>query len=449
MNRYLPLALVGLLSASALYAEPVPVKNGTFKLGEDGSPTDWQGYPPAAAPGTSFTAGASGGVLITDNDKANGLGLGQWVNVTAGHKYKAVLKTGGSGGLIFQMSFLSKIPGKMAMIGKSHLLEKRQWVKAGEDGVLEGVAPAGSTVAWVWVYSPKAADTCALEAQSVQIEDLGSDGSVPAPAAGSGAPAAPVPAATPLVKRPDTETLPAGTIKVIDFETGDLTQPRMLEGGKKDVVTAPDPVRGGKYALKISMTHDQHRSEVVSYRSAPSGNYKYGWSVYVPETFDGATFFSIVTQWHTWGSGKAYAAARPGPPTCLTISKNAWQFKLQYQDGETAKAAEKYFDLGPIQPDRGKWTDFVLDVNWQSPKKGGGFLRLYKNGVKVIDYDDPTWFEEKTDGPFFKMGIYKGGASWTGEESGAILYFDEFRMGGPGTPLDAVDPAKQAGPRKP
>ncbi len=48
-----------------------------------------------------------------------------------------------------------------------------------------------------------------------------------------------------------------------------------------------------------------------------------------------------------------------------------------------------------------------------------------------------------TSGPFFKMGIYKGGGSWKGEESGAIAYYDEFRMGDKSVSRDAVDPAKQ------
>jgi hypothetical protein len=230
----------------------------------------------------------------------------------------------------------------------------------------------------------------------------------------------------------------------VDFETGDLSQTRSLEGGKKEVVSAPEPVRRGKHAMKVMMTHGKERSEMTSYRSGEAGEYKYGWSIYVPEDFDGKSSFSIVTQWHDWGTGKEYVQDG-GPPTSLYVANDTWRMKLRYQDGESGnKLTKKEFTFGSIDPDRGKWTDFVLEVNWQSPKAGGGYFRLYKNGEKVIDYDGPTWYEGKVQGPFFKMGIYKGAGSWKGEEGRTYLYFDEFRMGDKSATKDQVDPAKQA-----
>jgi hypothetical protein len=194
--------------------------------------------------------------------------------------------------------------------------------------------------------------------------------------------------------------------------------------------------------MKTTLTHNAHRSEISSFRAAAKGEYKYGWSLFLPQEFDGATWFSIVTQWHSWGTGKDYPMEKPGPPTSLVISKNAWQLKLMYQEKpEDTKASVKYFDLGPIDGDKTKWTDFVMEVNWQGPTAGTGYLRLFKNGKQIIDYKGPTWFDDKLDGPFFKMGTYKGGSIWKGEEPGAVLYADEFRMTDTGS-KDDVDPAK-------
>src|SRR5262249_33683916 len=145
-----------------------------------------------------------------------------------------------------------------------------------------------------------------------------------------------------------------------------FTQCRSLEGGKKVVVSAPEPVRSGKYAMKVMLTHDQKRTEMTGPRSEPYGEYKYGWSVFLPEAFDGTSFFSIVTQWHSWGSGKEYPPDG-GPPTSISIAKNEWNIKIQYQDGNQFKTAKKYISFGSILPDKGKWTDFMMEVNWQSP----------------------------------------------------------------------------------
>lgn len=387
-------------------------------------------------------------MAVVTVQKGAGLGLAQWIKVTPGNNYAVTLDTEGKGGFLMSMTFVPKIPTKAEQISKTKLLEQHVWVAADKKmTTLSAVAPEGSTNVWLWLYSPKGNPACDAILKSVKVEETPADAaSVAASNAGAAANRAanPAPGAPSAAAQPSkvVKDLPNGILQKIDFETGDFSQVSLQEGGKKEVVSAPEPVRAGAHSMKVSLTHDQHRTEVTGLRTEPYGEYKYGWSVFIPKEFDGSSFFSIVTQWHTWGSGKNYVISPPGPPTCITISKDAWQLKLIYQDGETDKAATKYFGFGSIEADRGKWTDFVMEVNWQSPKSGGGYLRLYKNGEKVIDYQGPTWFEDKTSGPYFKMGIYKGSAAWKGEESGAILYFDEARAG-KGVTKDEVDPAKQ------
>src|SRR5690606_5769897 len=122
----------------------------------------------------------------------------------------------------------------------------------------------------------------------------------------------------------------------------------------------------------------------------------YGWSIYVPEDFDTKSSYSIISQWHDYGSGRDYQPDG-GPPTTLYIANNNWRFKLRYQDGDTDKTTKNEYEFGSVDPDRGQWTDFVMEVNWQSPQSDTeGYLRLFKNGEKVIDYTGPTWFDGKT-----------------------------------------------------
>lgn len=450
MNRYkffLPAFLAASFLASPLPAQDaavsIPLTNADFQdADKDNLPDGWKPSPGGNGDSSKISMEPSGGVRMTDNDEEGGLGLAQWIDVTPGDQYMATADVQGTGSLGLNLIFVPKVPAKEAEMNKVKLAEAKVSLPAtGGAAEVKATAPAGATKARIWLYCPKIGK-CDVVVKSVSVKKTGS-GPVPT------APLKNVPDGTAHKARndhgrdnPDSMIKP-GALQVVDFETGDFSQTRLLEGGKKEVVAAPDPVRLGKHAMKVMLTHDQHRTEMTSLRSAPYGEFKYGWSIYLPQEFDGNSWFSIVTQWHSWGSGKDYVITPPGPPTCLVIAKDKWDFLLRFQDGDTDKATQKHFDLGSIEGDRGKWTDFVLEVNWQSPKSGGGYARLWKNGEQVVNYEGPTWFEDKTSGPFFKMGVYKGAGSWKGEESGAILYFDEFRMGDKSISHDAVNPAKQ------
>lgn len=451
MNRYrflFPALLAASFHFSASLpaqdaAVAIPLTNADFKDADnDGVPDGWKPSPAGNGDSSTITMDPAGGVKMTDNDEGGGLGLAQWFDVTPGDQYTATAEVQGTGSLGLNLIFVPKIPAKEAEMNKVKLSEAKVSLPAagGKPAEVKATAPAGATKARIWLYCPKIGK-CDVTVKSVSVKKTGS-GPVPVAA---------TPAAAPATRNDNGRDNPdsmikAGVVQTVDFESGDFSQTRSLEGGKKEVVSSPEPVRSGKHAMKVMLTHDQKRSEMTSLRSAAYGEFKYGWSIYLPKEFDGNSWFSIITQWHSWGSGKDYEINPPGPPTCLVISKDKWDLLLRYQDGGTDKATKKNFDLGAIEPDRGKWTDFAMEVNWQSPKSGGGYLRLWKNGQKVVDYEGPTWFEDKTSGPFFKMGVYKGAGTWKGEESGAVLYFDEFRMGDKSVSLDAVDPAKQNAP---
>lgn len=449
--------------AGTAAAAVLDLKNPDFTGPAGGLPDSWQAYPPPSGDNQKLGVEAQGGVRFTDQDAENGLGLAQWVAVSPGQKYSASLTVDGPESISLTLIFAPKIPAKIASLKTSKLGEVTKFFSGSKQSPIIVTVPDGAQFMRVIVYSTKPG-LIDVVVKSVDIKPA--DGSTPDTPMKTVEPAAPAQASTtapaqstePAVKtvwatdvhgNPVTkalqnapDTLPPGTVYGIDFEPGDFSQCHLLEGGKKWVVSAPDPVRNGKHSMKVMMTHDQHRTEVTGPRSAPSGEFKYGWSMFLPETFDGETFFSIVTQWHTWGSGKDYPPDG-GPPTSITISKNNWGLKIQHQDGEEFKTTKDVIPFGSILGDKGKWTDFYMEVNWQSPKAGGGYLRLWKNGEKVVDYNGPTWFEEKTKGPFFKMGVYKGGASWKGGEEGTIIFFDEFHMGDKSSTREQIDPAKQ------
>jgi hypothetical protein len=456
LGTFFALALILSAPLHAAKTASPELQNPEFAGTADGIPDSWDAYPPPTGDNQQMGVAPAGGVKIVDQDPGNGLGLAQWVSVTPGQKYSAKLTVEGEGSISLNLIFTPAIPAKMAMVDKIAVRKFIGYFSTSKQEPLVATVPEGAGFMRVFVYCPKPG-ICNLVVKSIELKpaDAGtpdSPASAPAAAApASGAPSNKPPAVwgidaagNPVTKALQNapETLPDGVVYAIDFEPGDFTQCLLLEGGKKWITGSPDPVRNGRHSMKVMMTHDQHRTEVTGPRSLPSGEYKYGWSVFMPEKFDGETFFSIVTQWHTWGSGKDYPPDG-GPPTSITISKNAWSLKIQHQDGGEFKTAKEQIPFGSILEDKGRWIDFYMEVNWQSPKAGGGYLRLWKNGVKVVDYSGPTWFEEKTKGPFFKMGVYKGGGGWKGTEEGTILFFDEFRMGDKTSTREQIDPAKQ------
>jgi hypothetical protein len=423
-------------AAPTVPAGPVPagnlLKNPSFADADtDGTPDDWKPYPPGNGD-TLVLASSPAGLVFKDNDKNNGLGLEQWVPVTEGLRYTASATVSGNGGVGLTLIFAPKIPNKPGDLKSIQLADKSNHAAAGKTTETIGIAPAGAKWVKVWLYCPK------VGTADVVVNQISLTASAPAATAGTTTPAA-APAAP-------AKPLPPGLAAVIDFETGDLSQAHQgqQEGGEVTVITAAEgPVREGKYSAKIAVKSDKHRAEVPGQRADAYGVARYGWSIYIPKEFDAQTFFSIITQWHSWGSGRE-SPKDGGPPTSMTISKDALQLKLLHQGDEGWTSKADYFPLGSVDEMRGRWTDFVMEVNWQGPGKGG-WLKFYKNGKQLIDYKGTTWYDDKDKGPYFKFGNYKGGGKWRGTEEGAILYVDAARMAlGESSTYKMVDPAAYA-----
>ena len=404
-------------SAPVVPSGPIPegnlLVNPAFADADgDGTPDGWNPYPPGDGASRILAAAPGGGLVFKDDDKNNGLGMEQWVQVQEGVNYTASTTLSGTGGVTLMMIFSGEKPQRPGDLKSVQLSDKSTRAEAGKTTTLSATAPAGAKWMKFWLYCPKIGVT------DVVINQVSLTASAPA-ATGSSAPAASG-AAHPL---------PAGLADVLDFETGDLSQAHMGQGEGAYVTVIKEgegPVREGKFAVKTALSKEKVRAEVPGHRSDAYGIARYGWSMYMPEDFDAHTHFSIITQWHSWGSGKE-SPKDGGPPTSITISKGNVQLKLLHQgdDGWTSKAT--YFPLGTIDDMRGQWTDWVMEVNWQPPGKGG-WLKLYKNDKLVVDHQGTTWYEEKDKGPYFKFGLYKGASKWKGEEAGAILYFDSGRM---------------------
>ena len=223
----------------------------------------------------------------------------------------------------------------------------------------------------------------------------------------------------------------------VDFESGDLSQevwrevwPDAANGGTAEVSIVSDFARAGDYSLRSYLAHGDVRSEVKQQyhvRADVGGEHWYGWSIYIPSDFGADGRFDIVTQWHDYHNNQPQWSKTGQAPTNININNNEdrLQMDLKYQDA-VQSATHAYFPLGDYV--KGAWNDLVMHVKWtHDPVEG--FMKIWVNGVLRMDYNGPTYMDYGPgNGPYFKMGNYKGDGNWGGT-SPRVFYFDEFRMG--------------------
>jgi hypothetical protein len=242
----------------------------------------------------------------------------------------------------------------------------------------------------------------------------------------------------------------AKLVFVGDFESGDLKGWRI--SGNAPTVTA-SPTRSGKFAMKTSLDRGKdevpYRTEVSGPRAEVGKEYWYGFSIHLPADYPADRIWEIVAQWH--GSPDfALGETWRNPVMALSTTDGRWSLlnrwdakKNTFEGGKRRYGGAKRYDLGPYR--KGVWTDWVVHVKWSY--RADGFLRVWRDGRKVVDQDGPNAFND-AKGPYFKMGIYKG---WKDPKRPSdavtkrILYHDEFRMAGASGRYEDVAP----GGRKP
>lgn len=177
-----------------------------------------------------------------------------------------------------------------------------------------------------------------------------------------------------------------------DFETGDTKQWKSTpKVGEVKVVT--DPVREGKYALRIDGTNVARRkdNDRIEFQHQPKstteGTERYfGWSVYVPKKLDG---------FHALG----YFEARNIWSQVMSFEGNGEDIKFTTRQPYTLHWTGK----GKLTP--GKWHDFALHVMW-SRDAAKGFVELWFDGDKVVPLTKAATLRDENP-VFFQIGLFR------------------------------------------
>ncbi len=170
------------------------------------------------------------------------------------------------------------------------------------------------------------------------------------------------------------------------------------------------------YGIRIFLPkdrrYDKEREIIMQWHDQPDWNLKEDWRSPCVELDIGPS--------QRRGIATNYLVFVRSDAKQLTPSK---ENKNRYQ-------AEDQFDLGPIEGDLGKWTQWVMHVRWSY--EDDGFLKLWKNGEVVLDLPHyPNAYNDRY-GPYCKFGIYKW--VWKNIEKARgvaprVIYYDDFYIG--------------------
>ncbi len=180
-----------------------------------------------------------------------------------------------------------------------------------------------------------------------------------------------------------------------DFETGDLKQ--WPGAPKSDAVTVvKDPVREGKYAVRIGGTNAAKKGKLdrIEFQHQPKapgtaeGTERYfGWSVYLPKKLTDAN--------HSLGYFE---------------TRNSWSQLMAFEvKGEdilfTTRVPYTRQWAGKGKMTSGKWHDFALHVLWsRDPKKG--YVEVWFDGEKVVPLTNTATLKDENVA-FFQIGLLR------------------------------------------
>ncbi|WP_329491741.1 polysaccharide lyase [Kitasatospora sp. NBC_01246] len=227
-------------------------------------------------------------------------------------------------------------------------------------------------------------------------------------------------------------------VGVNDLSDGDRQQPlsQLSQRPGSALRQATSPVRDGQHALQATVPHalGSFRSEVAR-PPVPMGSENwYGFSIYLPQTWQVDQQSTILAQWHAQIGEDAKNQdddVKNNPPVAVSVKGDHWILELHWNSqGATATgpgSGTHAYTLGAIRT--GAWCDFVPHATW-SPT-GNGLIQLWQDDQQAVNYTGPTEYNNK-QGPYFKIGIYRPG--W--KTKNATQYAQDTLTTGPITVYD-------------
>lgn len=202
-------------------------------------------------------------------------------------------------------------------------------------------------------------------------------------------------------------TLPGREIGRGDFETGDLSQWDVVQSvGRRGLRTVREPVREGRYAVRVEVRQGDdpidsvgNRNEVSLDSAESEGQERwYSWSTMAAPDFPDTDEWQVLSQWHSDADGP--------PPVALYAQGDRLVLQVNRHDAPGEPLSTEFPWSGPLL--RGRWRDIVFRVRW-SGDDARGLLQLWVDGVEVLpETRIRTMYPGY--GNYFKQGYYRNEA---------------------------------------
>ncbi|MFJ4616617.1 polysaccharide lyase [Streptomyces sp. NPDC088812] len=161
---------------------------------------------------------------------------------------------------------------------------------------------------------------------------------------------------------------------------------------------------------------------ITATRFQPGQTYWYGFSVYIPSTWQADTAEDIIFQWHHTKSScddpnrspSMFLEVLPATSTAASLLRlrvNSDPVLCDYQDNASAALSKTSYNLATLTT--GVWHDFVFQVNWQYTQTGS--IKAWHQTSKatgwtqVLDAENVanTYNDASSTYGYLKWGIYK------------------------------------------
>jgi len=196
------------------------------------------------------------------------------------------------------------------------------------------------------------------------------------------------------------------------------------------------PVRDGSYSVRFALEkgdpviHNGTRCELAADYEPVGAERWYGFSIYLPGSWDYDQAAESVTQWHQyWSIGTS-------PPLAIVTRKGQWEISQNWEGPHYSDTP-----IGPYQ--RSRWTDWVVHVKWSAGSAGR--LTIWKDGQPVPGFNNKqgkNTYNDPQHGNYMKFGIYKW--AWSQNKPSDVverhMYYDALRIADQRGSYDAVKP---------
>ncbi|MCF6469384.1 hypothetical protein FAF44_13420 [Nonomuraea sp. MG754425] len=248
----------------------------------------------------------------------------------------------------------------------------------------------------------------------------------------------------------------AGTLR-FTYENGKLSSGTALEvnkccghslgissSGRTGAHAVMSQLKYGDPLVEGGVRAESHtlRNEAGHFRSGTTAYY--GFSVYIPSTWQKDSREDIVFQWKPWADK---CEKQKWPSAFLTVQPTG-KFQLRVNsDGNRCSTLESLkqssYNLADVEP--GRWHDFVFHIKWSHGSDGTltGWHQTHKTpGWKqVVNVAGANTFnDDATTKGYLKWGLYK--PAWnTGPTlvTNRVIFHDNVAVG---ATFNAVDPSK-------